>query len=110
MSHVQGTKFPMDPRCRSTNIQKQLLAPFAVYADFESILKRVDDDEAMDTTQAVAVGGGESSSRAFQEHFPCSFAYKIVSSVVPDFSNPLVSHRGDGAAEMFVHRLQEEAE
>ena len=26
--HVQRTNFPEDPRCRFTNIQKQLLAPF----------------------------------------------------------------------------------
>ena len=57
--HAQRTKFPKDPRCRFTNIQKQLLASFVVYADFESILRRVDDDEAMDTTQGVAAVGGD---------------------------------------------------
>ena len=46
---AQRTKFPKDPSCRFTNIQKQLVAHFAVYADFESILTRVDDG-AMDTT------------------------------------------------------------
>ena len=72
--HAQRTKFPKDPRCRFTNIQKQLTAPFVVYADFESILQRV--DEAMDTTQDVAAGGdsGEpiAASGPFQEHLPCS--------------------------------------
>ena len=92
--HVQRTKFPKDSRCRFTNIQKQLLAPFVVYADFGSILKCVDEDEAMDTTQGVAVGGDEPTpSGHFQEHLPCSFAYKLVSSVISDFSRPLVSHR-----------------
>ena len=88
------------------------MAPFVVYADFESILQRV--DEAMDTTHGVAAGGfgGEpiTASGPFQEHIPCSFAYKVVSSVVPDFSKPLVSHRGGDAGEMFVRKLQEEAE
>ena len=42
-------------QCRFTNIQKQLLAPVVVYADFESIIQQV-GDEAMDTTQYVAVG------------------------------------------------------
>ena len=109
--HAQRTKFPEDPRCRFTNIQKQLVAPFVVYADFESILQRV--DEGMDTTQGVAAGGGDepiAASGTFQEHLPCSFAYKVVSSVVPDFSRPLVSHRGGDAGEMFVRKLQEEAE
>ena len=49
--HVQRTKFPKDPRCRFTNIQKQLPATFAVYADFESILKPVNEDA--DITQGV---------------------------------------------------------
>ena len=91
--NAQRTKFPKDSRCRFTNYQKQLTAPLVVYADFESILQRV--DEAMDTTQGVAVGGDDeaiAASGAFQEHLPCSFAYKVVSSVVTDFSMPLVSH------------------
>ena len=47
--HVQRTKLTDDPRCRLTNIQKQLPAPFVVYADFESILKPANKD--VDTTQ-----------------------------------------------------------
>ena len=108
--HAQRTTFPEDPRCRFINIQKQLTAPFVVYADFGSILQRV--DERMNTTQGVAAGGGDepiAASGPFQEHLPCSFAYKVVSSVVPDISRPLVSHRGD-AGEMSVRKLQEEAE
>ena len=50
--HVQRTKFPLDPRCHFTNIQKQLSAPFVVYADFESILKPVND--GVDVTQGVS--------------------------------------------------------
>ena len=57
-----------------------------MYADFESILKPVNED--VDVTQGVETGI-ESSSHVFQEHIPCSFAYKIVSSVDPDFSRPL---------------------
>ena len=57
--HAQRTKFPKDPRCPFTNIQKQLLTPCVVYADFESILQRV-GDEAMDTTHGVSAGVGPS--------------------------------------------------
>ena len=67
----------------------------------------------MDTTQGVAAGGGDElieSSVLFQEHLTCSFAYKMVSSVVPDFSRHLVSYRGEDAGDMFVRNLQEEAE
>ena len=93
--HVQRIKFPKDPRCRFTNAQKQLSAPFVMYADFESILKHENED--VDVTQGVDTGI-ESSSHTFQEHVPCSFAYKIVSSVDPDFSRPLVMYRGEDAA------------
>ena len=62
----------------------------------------------VDTTQSVEVGG-ESSSHIFQEHIPCSFAYKVVSSVVSNFSQPLVIYGGKNAAEKFVCDLQQEA-
>ena len=62
----------------------------------------------MDTTQGITAVSGESSSRAVQEHVSSSFAYKIVSSNVSDFSKPFVSYRGEDAAEMFVRKLQEE--
>ena len=109
--HAQRTKFPEDPRCRFTNIQNPLTPPFVVYADFDSILQRVGDEE-MDTKHCVAAGGDEPAAAPgpYQEHVPCSFAYKVVSSVVPNFSKPLVSYRGVDAGELFVCKLQEEAE
>ena len=36
---AQQTEFPNDPVLKFENIQKEVEAPFAVYADFESILK-----------------------------------------------------------------------
>ena len=109
--HSEKTNFPKDPRYRFTNIQKQLLAPFVVYADIDSIIHRVDEHEAMDTTQGVAVGGDELAQAAglFQEQLPCSFAYKLVSNVVPESSRRLVSYRGDDAGETCVRKLQGEA-
>ena len=104
--HVERTKFPRDPRCRFANIQKQLPAPFVVYADFESILKPV--NEEVDVTQCVDTGT-ESSTTVFREHVPCSFGYKIVSSVDPDFSQLFVMYQGEDAAEKFVCELQQEA-
>ena len=88
-------------------MQKQVRTPFVVYVDFESILKPVNGDVV--ATQGVDIGI-ESTTHVFQEHIPCSFAYKIVSSVDPDLSRPLVMYRGEVAADMFVHKLQLEAE
>ena len=85
---------PNDSRCRFPNVQKQLPTPFIVHADFESLLKSVNKD--VDVTQGV-----DTDTQVFQEHIPCCFAYKIVSSVDPDFSRPLVMYRGEDAADMF---------
>ena len=76
-----------------------------MYAYFESILKPANED--VDVTQGVDTGI-ESSSKTFQEHIPCSFAYKIVSSVDPDFSRPIVMYRGEDAAEMFVRKIEDD--
>ena len=102
---VQRTKFPNDPRCRFTKVQKQLPARFVVYADFESVLEPLSD---VDTTRDEV--GTESSITPYQEHGACSFSYKIVSSVIPDFSKPIVWYRGPGTTEEFVRGLQREAE
>ena len=104
--HVQLAKYPIDPRCRFTNIQKQLPAPFIIYADFESVLKLF---SGMDTTQGVEEEG-KLSVVPYQEHIACNFSYTIVSSVVPDFNKPIVWYRGEDAADEFVRVLQREAE
>ena len=45
---------------------KQLPAPFNIYDDFECILKRVKRSDK------------NNGSRSYQDHIPCSFAYKVV--------------------------------
>ena len=64
----------------------------------------------VDTNQGVAVTGTEPSVTPYQDHVACSFSYKIVSSVVPSYSKPIVWYRGPGAAEEFIRELQREAE
>ena len=91
---VPGTIALNGLRCRFTNIQKQLPTPFVVYGGFESILKPVNED--VDVTQGVDTNT-KSSTHVYQEHIPCSFAYKIVSSVNPNFSRPLDAYRVEDA-------------
>ena len=55
---AQRTEFPDIPILKFENIQKQVEAPFTVYADFESILKQL--------------------SVMCHEHIACSYAYQIV--------------------------------
>ena len=67
-----------------------------------SCLKPV--NEGVDVTQGVSTG-----TTVYQEHVPCSFAYTVLSSVDPDFSQPLVMYRVQDAADKFVCDLQKEA-
>ena len=59
-------------------------------------------------TQCVSTGTAYSTT-VYQEHVPRSFAYKVVSSVDPDFSRPFVMCRGEDASDKFVRDLQKEA-
>ena len=77
--------------------REALPAPFVVYADFESVLEPLSN---ADTTQGVTVGG-EPSTIPYQKHVACSYSYKIVSSVIPDFNKPIV---------WYIRELQREAE
>ena len=51
------------------NYFRQKLFPFKIYADFECILKNVDND---------IISNDISYTRKYQDHVPCSFAYKVV--------------------------------
>ena len=57
----QRTEFPDDRILKFENMQKQVHAPFTVYANFESILKQL--------------------SAKCQEHIASSSAYQIVNSI-----------------------------
>ena len=50
------------------NYFKQLVIPFKIYADFESILKRVKSDNRNNNTLYT---------EKYQDHIPCSFAYRV---------------------------------
>ena len=72
---------------RPKHIQKLLKVPFAIYADFESILVPQTD--------------------VLQNHQTCSFGYKIVSSF-EEYEFPYKSFRGQDAVKEFLHCLVEE--
>ena len=57
------------------NYFKQIPVPFKIYADFECNLKSVESYEG-------------SYSKKYQDHVPCSFAYKLV-CVDDEFTKPI---------------------
>ena len=79
-----------------TKYFKQILVPFKTYADFESNLKSVEIFEGI-------------YSKKYQNHIPCSFAYKVV-CIDDEFTKPIVVFRGKNAAYEFVKSMLEEYE
>ena len=73
---------------------KQLPVPFKIYADFECNLERVETYEG-------------SYPKKYQDHIPCSFAYKLV-CVNDQFSKPIVFFRGENGAYEFVKAILKE--
>ena len=78
------------------NYFKQIPVPFKIYADFECNLKSVESYEG-------------SYSKKYQDHIPCSFAYKLV-CVNDKFSKLIVVYGGKNAAYKFIEAILKEYE
>ena len=78
------------------NYFKQIPVPFKIYADFECNLKSVESYEG-------------SYSKKYQDHVPCSFAYKVV-CVDDKFSKSIVVFRGKNAAYELIKEILKEFE
>ena len=76
------------------NYFKQIPVPFKIYADFECNLKSVKCNEG-------------SYTEIYQDHIPCSFAYKIV-CIDDRFTKPIIIYRGENAACEFIKAILEE--
>ena len=79
---------------RFENYFKQIPVPFKIYADFECNLKKVKCNEG-------------SYTKKYQDHIPCSFAYKIV-CIDNRFSKPTIIYRGENPAYKFIKGIVKE--
>ena len=86
---AQRTEFPEDPVAKFKNFKKQVQALFTVYADFESILKHLNDE------------------KRYQEHMACPYAYQTVSNVPGIKFEPRLYLEED-AVEHFLDSLQDD--
>ena len=73
------------------NYFKQIPVSFKIYADFECNLKAVECYEGCYT-------------KKYQDHIPCSFAYKVV-CVDDRFTKRIVVFRGEDAAYKFIKAI-----
>ena len=71
------------------NFNNMIPAPFKTYADFECLLKEVDIELNNDCFSYEAI----SFTEKYQDHIPCSFAYKL-DCVDDKFSKNAVLYRG----------------
>ena len=76
------------------NYFQQIPVPFKIYGDFECNLKSVKCNEG-------------SYTEKYQDHIPCSFAYKVV-SIDNRFTKPNIIYRGEKAAYEFIKAILEE--
>ena len=82
---------------RFKNYSKQIPIPFKIYADFECILKKVDSD-------IIECNSNISYTRKYQDHIPCSFAFKVV-CIDNKLSKKVVLHRGKNAVNKFIKSI-----
>ena len=80
------------------NFKNMIPAPFKIYADFECLLKNVDSGINNDCFSYTA---------KYQDHIPCSFAYKLV-CVNDKFSKDVVLYRGNNAVFKFIQSIFKE--
>ena len=78
------------------NYFKQIPVPFRIYADFECNLESVEFYKG-------------SYTKKYQDHVPCSFAYKVV-CINDRFSKPIVVFRSENAAYKFIKAVLKEYE
>ena len=81
------------------NYSKQLQATFKIYADYECILRPT-------SSKKVSNKNG-SYTEKYQNHIPCSFAYKVV-CVDNKFSKNVVRYRGKNPAYKFIEVILKE--
>ena len=79
------------------NCNKQIPAPFKIYADFECLFKNVD----------CGVDDCFSYTKKYQDDIPCSFAYKLA-CLDSKFSKYIVVYRIKNAVSKFIKCIFEE--
>ena len=97
----QAIKMPdKGAKVKFTNYNKQLEAPFVIYADFEAITEKIDTARPTPTS---------SSTTKYQQHTDCGYGYKLV-CCDDKFSKPVQIYRGKNAVNKFLSKMIEEAE
>ena len=88
------------------NFNEMIPAPFKIYADFGCLLKEVDTGNVL---HSGINNDCFSYTAKYQNHIPCSFAYKLV-CVNDKFSKDLVLYRGKNPVHKFICMILKECD
>ena len=86
------------------NFNKIIPAPFKIYVDFECLLKEVESGNAL---HSGIHKDCFSYTAKYQDHVPCSFAYKLV-CVNDKYCKDVVLYRGKNAVFKFIQSIFKE--
>ena len=77
------------------NFHKQLQVPFAIYADFEAITKKVQG--CKQSKEMEKEKDKRSYTEYYQTHEDCGCGYKVVCCYDDKYSKPIQTYRGENA-------------
>ena len=96
----QSIKMPeVGSKIEFTNFNKQMKAPFVIYADFEAITEPI---------HGCNQSNQQSFTEAYQKHTDCSYGYKVVCCYDDKYSKPIKYYRGEKAVYKFMQALLDE--
>ncbi|XP_053379108.1 uncharacterized protein LOC123541547 [Mercenaria mercenaria] len=110
---TQGVKMPKEgSKVQFKNYHKGLAVPFVIYADFESITKKV--LTALPSTESSFPGpktkSSESYTLPYQNHIDCGYGYKVVCCYDDKYTKPTQIYRGPNAVYKLIEKMLEEEE
>ena len=103
LNGVQAIKMPTKDNniLKFENFHKQQQVPFVIYADFESILERV---------QGCKPNDEKSYTQAYQKHTDCGYGYKVVCCYDDHYTKLTQIYRGKKAVYKFMEKMLEEVD
>ena len=78
------------------NYHKQMPVPFAIYADFEAIIEKV---------QGCQPSGEKSYTDKYQKHTACSYGYKVVCCYDDKYTKAVQIYRGEDSIKRFMQEM-----
>ena len=81
------------------NFHKQQPVPFAIYADFEAIVEKI---------QGCQQNNNKSYTEAYQKHTDCGYGYKVVCCYDDKYTKPVQIYRGEKSVYKFMEAMLEE--